>query len=187
MIPSASVDPALLAGGERALGLVVHDRNVQQRLPAEEREGQPFGLQLVQPLLDPCGQTRAVVERHPIGVFVVIAVIALKAVVAGEIALQRREHRDAHLLGVFAVVGEELVQRFGVRRPAGNDEAVFRQCHQRFALIAGELFRRQRRGVARQAIEQTGNLVRDDELRVGKGVHQEHLAPLREWDTKVEH
>ena len=61
---------------------------------------------------------RAVVERHPVGVLVVVAVVALEAVVAREIALQRRQHRDAQLFGVLAIVGEELVQRLGVGRAA---------------------------------------------------------------------
>jgi hypothetical protein len=47
-------------------------------------------------------------------VLVVIAVVALEAVVAGEIALQAWSAPSPHLLGVFAVVGKELVQRLGV-------------------------------------------------------------------------
>ena len=187
MMPSASVDPALLAGGERALGLVVDDRDVQQRLAAEERQRQALRLQLVEPLLDPGREPRAVVERHPIGVFVVVAVVALKAVIAREIALQRRQHRHAHLLGVFAVIGEELVQRFGVGGAARHDEAVLGQRHQRFPRVAVEPIGRKRRGVVGQAIEQAGDVVRDDQLRVGQRVHQKHFAPLGECDTKVEH
>ena len=130
----------------RALGQVVHDRNVEQRLAAEERDRQLLRLQLVEPLLDPVGDLRAVVERHLVGVLVVVAVVALEAVVAREIALQRRQHRDAQLLGVFAVVGEELVQRLACR---SRGSATMNPCSvsvdQRFARIAVEPLRRERR------------------------------------------
>ena len=39
-------------------------------------------------------------ERHLVGELVVVAVIALEAVVAGEVALQRRQQRDVQLVGV---------------------------------------------------------------------------------------
>ena len=147
MMPSASVTPRFWQAANARSAWSYTTGMFSSGSPPKKVMRQPLRLQLVEPLLDPGGQTRAVVERHPIGVFVVVAVVALKAVVAGEIALQRRQHRHAHLLGVFAVVGEELVQRLGVGRAAGDDEAVFGQRHQRFALVAVEPFRRKRRGV----------------------------------------
>ena len=133
------------------------------------------------------GQPGAVVERHLVGVLVVVAVIPLEAVVAGKVALQRRQHRDAHLLGVFAVVREELVQRFGVGRAARDDESVLGERHERLARVAVEPLGCERRGSSRQTIEQAGDVLRDDELRVRERVHQEHFAAFGERDTNVEH
>jgi hypothetical protein len=39
----------------------------------------------------------------------------------------------------------------------------------------------------RCAIQQRGNVVRDDQLRIGEGVHQEHLFASGDRDTKIEH
>ena len=146
-------DATLLAGGKRPLGLVVDDRDVQEGLAAEERQRQALRLQLVETLLDPRRQPCAVVERHPVGVLVVIAVIALEAVVAGEVALQGRQHRHPHLLGVFAVVGEELVQGLRVGRPAGHDEAMLGQRDERLALVVVQSLGRQRGRIVRHTLE----------------------------------
>ena len=128
MMPSASVTPRFWQAANARSAWSYTTGMFEQRLAAEERERQALRLQLVEPLLDPRRQPGAVVERHLVGVLVVIAVIALEAVIAGEVALQRRQHRHAHLLGVFAVVGEELVQGFRVGRAAGHDEAMLGQC-----------------------------------------------------------
>ena len=50
-------------------------------------------IQLLHPIVDPCDNLRARVERHLVGVLVVVAVVALEAVVTREVALQRRQNR----------------------------------------------------------------------------------------------
>ena len=69
----------------------------------------------------------------------------------------------------------------------GDDEPMLGERHQRFARVAVEPLGRERRGIVDETIEQAGDVVRDNELRVGERVHEEHLAAVRERDTKVEH
>ena len=61
------------------------------------------------------------------------------------------------------------------------------QGHEGFARLGVDSLGRQRGGIVRQSVEESGDVGRHDQLRVRQGVHQEHLASLREGDTKVEH
>jgi hypothetical protein len=40
---------------------------------------------------------------------------------------------------------------------------------------------------AADAIEQAGNVRRHEQLRIGEGIHQEHLVALRQRHLDVEH
>ena len=101
-------DAALLAQRVTPLGQVVGDRQVEQRLTSEQREHEFLGPQRVQTLLDPRHHFGRGLERHLVRELVVIAVVALEAVVAGEITLQCREDRHPQLIGVLAHAGEIL-------------------------------------------------------------------------------
>ena len=164
---------ALRAQRVRALGQVVADRQVQQRLAAEQREVE---LLRASPRRDaarsrapPCAPSS---RRHLRGELVVVAVVALEAVVAREVALQRREHRHLHLLGVFAQVGEVLAQRRAAPRRGSRrrsrSRSGYRSCR----------VRRRRSAVSPRAdpLEQLGDIGRDEQLRVREGVHQEHVV-----------
>ena len=80
------------------LGQVVHDRQIEQRLAAEEHQGEraPGATRSISRSTQAAVRTRRV-ERHLLGELVVVAVVALEAVVAREVALQRRQHRDVQL------------------------------------------------------------------------------------------
>jgi hypothetical protein len=106
---------------------VVHHRKIDEGFAAEEGERQALRAKSNDALFNPVRHARGRLQRHLVGVLVVVAVIALKAVVAGEIALQRRQHSDPHLLGVFAVVGEEFVERPVVRVAIRHEKSVLRQ------------------------------------------------------------
>ena len=110
--------PRCLRRRVRPLGEVVQHRKIDERLTAEEGDAELLRIQLLHPIVDPGGNLRARIERHLVGVLVVVAVVALEAVIAREIALQRRQNRDAQLLGVLPRVGEKLVQRLPVGLPA---------------------------------------------------------------------
>ena len=69
----------------------------------------------------------------------------------------------------------------------GHDEPVLGERHERLARFAVEPLRRERRRIARQTIEQAGDIVRDNELRVRERVHQEHFSAVGERDTNVKH
>ena len=89
---------ARLRGLPHPLGQVVHDRQVEQRLAAEERQrpaSSGWTRSSSRSIQSPTLAGR--LQRHLVGELVVVAVIALEAVVAREIALQRREHRDVQL------------------------------------------------------------------------------------------
>jgi hypothetical protein len=60
-----------------------------------------------------------------VGEFVVIAMVALEAVIAGKITLERREHGHAQLLCALAQVGEILPKIGPLTLAALDDEAVF--------------------------------------------------------------
>ena len=140
-----------LAG--QPLGEVEQHRQVEQRLAAEERQRRSSTARTASSrCFGPLGDPRRGLERHLGGVLVVVAVIALDAVVAREVALQRGQHRDPQLLVILADVVEELVEP-GVRLAAGDDEAVLGQRVDRLALVAVETARR--RGPTRSSMSAT--------------------------------
>ena len=79
------------------LGQVIQHRQVQQRFAAEEGQHESLGVDPVHLALDPGRDPVGGLERHLVGRLVVVAVVALVAVVAGEVALQGRQHRDVQL------------------------------------------------------------------------------------------
>jgi hypothetical protein len=114
-------------------------------------------------------------------VLVVVAVIALDAVVAREVALQGREHRQAELVLAFAKAVEERADVLPVGFTALDDEPVFGERVDRIAIVdAGHEI------APSEAIQQVGNVLRHYELGIREGVHQEHFVPLFERDTDVE-
>ena len=133
--------------------------------------------------LDPAGHPRRRLERHLLGELVVVAVIALEAVVAREVALQRRENGDVQLGAVALDRREVLVERPAVGVAVGDEEAVLLEQIERVALSR----RRRSRSSSPDSIEQRGDVRRHDELRVGQRVHQEHVVAPVERHTKVEH
>ena len=165
-----------------ALGQVEQNRQVEERLAAEERQREARRGHRVQPLLGPLGGARGGVQRHLGGVLVVIAVIALDAVVAGEVALQRGQHGDPQLAAILAHVVEELVERLMVRGAALDDEAVVDQGLDRLALVGGELPL-----TAGDPVQHVGHVARHNQLCVRKRVHQEDVVATIERDTYVEH
>src|SRR5207245_4969239 len=75
--------------------------------------------------LDPRADAARRLERQLRRELVVVAVIALEAVVAREIALQRGQHRDPELRRIMANGGEILVERAPLRLAVRDDEPVF--------------------------------------------------------------
>ena len=102
------------------------------------------------------------------------AVVALVAVLAREVALQRREHRDAQFGGV----------RPGTRQSATRVRLVPRRRRPRRTRVPpaspplrpaqGRALPSARRPARR--VEQADDVRRHDDLRVGQRVHQEHVA-----------
>ena len=126
MMLIAHADAARLAALPHALGQVVHHRQVQQRLAAEERQHELLGLDAIELALDPVGDARRGLERHLLGELVVVAVIALEAVVAGEVALQRRQQRDVAAPSVSLLTAVEVgVERRGDRRRGSSTRKPF--------------------------------------------------------------
>ena len=89
------------------------------------------------------------------------------------------------LRGVALHPGEEVVDVLPLRPPIGDDEAVVAQQIDGAALVAGELVERRVVALA-DAIEQRRDIRRDQQLRVGERVHQEHFVPLGQRHTKIE-
>jgi hypothetical protein len=159
---------------------VVRNRKVQQRLAAEQRERELLWARFIEPLFDPVGDARRRLETHLRRELVVIAVIALEAVVAREVALQRGQHGDLEVLGVLAQLREVLVNRTLLVIAALDHEAVFDQRVDGVTLVGVE------RGLAaRNPIEQSGDIRSRDDLRVGKRVHQEQSVALRKRHLEV--
>ena len=84
------------------------------------RSGRTRSSSRFDPVADPAGR----LERHLLGELVVVAVVALEAVVAREVALERRQQRDVQLGGVALDRGEVLVERLPIvlaaRRPGSR-------------------------------------------------------------------
>ena len=166
------------------LGQVVHHRQIEERLAAEERQLEGFGMHAIELALDPVGDLRRRLERHLVGELVVVAVIALEAVVAGEVALQRRQQGNAELGGVVLDRREVLVERasgpparFGTRKPFSDSSA----SASRSSSLTGW-----NGPLAREPVEQVRHLRRHHELRVGERVHEEHFVPRRQRHTNIE-
>ncbi len=121
-----------------AIGELVHHRHVQQRLAAEERQQQLLWTDAIELALHPVADLRRGLERHTIGVLVVVPVIALEAVVAREVALQRRQHRDVQLGGVALDGGQIDVERAAVDVSARDEKAVVGEQFHRFPFIGAE-------------------------------------------------
>ena len=172
----------------RALGDLVHHRQIEQGLATEEHDDEPFGRDAIELALDPFHYTPGRLERHLVGEFVVVAVIALEAVVAGKITLQRRQDGDMQLAAIIGRPGEEAVQCLLIGGAIGDEESVGGQDVDCFTRIVIE-----RAGIAgfSHSIEQCGHIARHHQLSVGQRVHEEHVVgrPARpsERDPKVEH
>ena len=164
------------------LGDRVHHRQIEERFAAEEREHQLLRAHTIELALDPIADAARRFQRHPIGALVVVGVIALEAVVAGEVALQRRQNRDVQLRRVALHLGQILIERAPVGVAALDQESVLVQERKRFELVL--VLPDHRVG---RPIEQGGDVARHDELGVGERIHQEDFAPLIERHTKVEH
>ena len=176
-------DAARVADLPHPLGEVVHHRQVEQRLAAEERQHEAFRAQRVEPLLGPVADPRRRLERHLRGVLVVVAVIALDAVVAGEVALQRGEHRHAQLLAASRTSRKNALQVVAVGVAALDDEAVLGERADGVALLA----RPAGRIAVLESIQQRRHVGRHDQLGIGERVHQEDLVLVFEGNTDVEH
>ena len=105
----------------------VHDGQVQQRLAAEEREHELSGTDAIELARHPRDRAPRGVERHPVGALVVVAVVALEAVIAGEVALKRGEQCDVQLGGIALHLGEVLVEVPAIGRMTLNEESVLPQ------------------------------------------------------------
>ena len=134
---------------------------------------------------DPGGHARGGLERHLLGELVVVAAIALIAIVAGEVALHRRQHGDVQLRGIALHRVEELIDVLPLSAPIADEEAVLAQQIDRLALVAGELVER---GVIAFAdsVEKRRDIGRHHQLRVGERVHQEHFIAIRQRHTEIE-
>ena len=89
----------------RARRAARHARSARQYITGRLSSGSPpknisdelLGTDAIELALDPRRDALRGLERHLVGELVVVAVVALVAVVAGEVALQRRQHRDVQL------------------------------------------------------------------------------------------
>ena len=77
-------------------------------------------------------------ERHLVGVAVVVAVIALEAVVAGEVALQRRQDGEAELRGVVPDRVEVGIEGAAIGVVALDDETELGERGERLAFLVVE-------------------------------------------------
>ena len=117
-------DAACATRLRHALGQVIHDRQVQERLTAKERQREALWRDRVHAPLDPLGHARGGLHRHLGRGLVVFAVIALDAVVAREVALERRQDRDPELILAGAELGEEILDVPAVGLAVLDDESV---------------------------------------------------------------
>ena len=168
------------------LGQVVGDRQVQERLAAEERQREAGGPDLVQLRLDPRRHPRGRLHRHLRGVLVVVAVVALVAVVAREVALQRREHRHAQLARVLAHAGEVVLERPPLRLAVRHQEPVRRPaCRPPRARSA--VSRSGSRRPRLQPVEQRADVARHHDCVSVNVFIRNSVVPLRQRHAHVEH
>ena len=163
--------------GMDVLGEVVDDRQVEQRLAAEEHHGQAFRADRVELTFGVRDHLRRGLERHLVGVAVVIVVIALEAVAAGEVALQRGQDGEAKVRRVVPDRVEVGIEGAAIGVVALDDEAELGERGERLAFLVVE---RAGTGVpglraAFDGIEQRDDLGWHDDLGVGQRVHQEHV------------
>lgn len=110
--------------------------------------------------------------------------VALEAVVTREVALKGRQNGEMHLLRVIAEVVKELVQSIPFGFPVVDDEPVAGQFVERGALLIVKIEPLYRARlciccVGIESVEKRSDVGRDDELRVGEHVHQEHVVASR--------
>ncbi len=151
--------------------------------PPKNVSAKLFGPDRVHPRFGPPGDTLGRVHRHLGRGLVVFAVVALDAVVAGEVALERREDGHAQLILSRPKVVEEVLDVAPIGFAALDDEAVLGERAESFALVTVGI---EREAAAADAVEEVRDLARHDQLRVREGVHQEHLVAIREGDTNIE-
>src|SRR4029453_431682 len=108
------------------------------RLAAEERQDHALRRDGVEPSLGPARNSLGGLERHLHGMPVVVAVVSLEAVVAREVALQRRQNRDPQLFARLPELPEELLELTPVRLTAFDDEAVFLERRERLGFLRAE-------------------------------------------------
>jgi hypothetical protein len=116
-------------------------------------------------------------------------VITLNAVVACEIALQGREHRDAELVRSLVDVLKELFESLPFLGPAPDDEAVLGEGRDGIALVVAQRGDRLGARSFGEPVEKRRDVVSDHQLCVGEGVEQEYVVAGRasERHTNVEH
>ncbi len=132
-------------------------------------------------MLGPVCHPRRSLERHLRRVLVVVAVVTLNAVAAREVALQRGQHRHPQLIAALPDRVKELAEVPAIRGTVLYEKAVLREGAQGLPLLV-----RPALPGAVDAVEQTGDLARDNELGIGESVHQEHFVPFK-WYADVEH
>ncbi len=123
----AEIDAARRGRPVQPLGEVVHHRQVEQRFAAEEHQRDVFRGDAIHLALDPRRRPRGGLEGHLLGELVVVAVVALETVVAREIALERRQHRDVQLRRIARDAGEVAIEGPVVGLSVGDQEAVLVQ------------------------------------------------------------
>jgi hypothetical protein len=155
----------------------------QERLPAKERQDEPPRPHRVELFLDPGRNPARRLDRHLACRRVVLAVIALDAVPAREVALQRRENRDTQVAGVVAELFEPLFERAPLGDTPVRHEPVFHQRLDRVPRLGTEELGCPLPGL--QAIEQVDDIWRHAELSVSQRVHEEHAA-IGQRDADVE-
>ena len=130
--------PRAAGRGMDVLGEVVDDRQVEQRLAAEEHHGQAFRADRVELTFGVRDHLRRGLERHLVGVAVVIVVIALEAVAAGEVALQRGQDGEAKLRRVVPDRVEVGIEGAAIGVVALDDEAELGERGERLAFLVVE-------------------------------------------------
>jgi len=164
---------------------VIRDRQVQERLSAKQRQHEASWLKRIEALGRPRDDAGGGFECHLRRELVVVAMIALEAVVAGEIALKRGQNRDPKLIAALADIAEIVFEFAALSVAVVDHEPMLGQGGERLALL---LILGDRAAV--NPLEQIRDVARDNDLRVGEGVHQEHVAAvpyLLEGNTDVEH